>query len=463
MWLPVAAWAATRAVLLLCVLKVLVLPGPDVTSDVSVIYQGWSEVLRTGTFPLDDVTWQYPPAAALPVLAPGLLPFLGYAPAFFALVLVVDAAGLALFLRADGGPPCSFRAWGRHGHRPLGAWVWIAGVALLGPTAYARYDLMVTVVAAAALFAAARRPGAAGALVAFGALLKVWPVLLLCGAAWPWPGRRRARALWLSAAGTATGLTLFFVSLAPGALAFVTFQRDRGTEIESLGGLVFHVARHYGWSGEARLNYGSVEFLGPGVPFVSTLALVLTVTAMGWLLLWRLRARTLGGATLCDAAFTATLLFTTTSRVISPQYMLWLVGLAAVCMTVRASRQGLPAALVLVATGVTLLEFPVSFPHVVAGDARGIALLALRNGLLVAASLVAARRLWVATGAGRRADSGRRGGGAERGESAVPGAVIAPRGRAAGAPEGPEPSAAPAPSAPALTSTAASHKRATDG
>ncbi|UQA98027.1 glycosyltransferase 87 family protein [Streptomyces halobius] len=437
MHLPVVVWAATRAVLLLCVTKVLVLPGPDVTSDISVIYQGWYEILKTGTFPLDDVTWQYPPAAALPVLGPGLLPFLDYTPAFFTLVLVVDAAGLALFLRAGRRP----------GNRPLGAWVWIVGVALLGPTAYARYDLMVTAVAVAALFAAARRPRVAGALVAFGALLKVWPVLLLCGAACPSPRRRRARALWLSATGTAAGLTVFFVAVAPGALAFVTFQRDRGTEIESLGALVFHIARHFGWSGEVLLNYGSVEFLGPGVPLVSALALALSLTALGWLLLWRLRAREFGAATLCDAAFTATLLFTTTSRVISPQYMLWLVGLAGVCMTVRASRQALPTVLVLLATGVTLLEFPVSFTHVVASDLRGVALLALRNGLLVAASLIACRRLWAATGAGRPGNTSGRGGGTERD------AVIAQRGPA---------EAALTSAPPSRPSAAPAHKPATD-
>ncbi|MCT7351420.1 PhoX family protein [Streptomyces sp. 15-116A] len=43
----------------------------------------------------------------------------------------------------------------------------------------------------------------------------------------------------------------------------MTFQRDRGTEVESLGALVFHMARHHGWDGEVLLNYGSVEFLGP--------------------------------------------------------------------------------------------------------------------------------------------------------------------------------------------------------
>ncbi|WP_398780163.1 glycosyltransferase 87 family protein [Streptomyces sp. NBRC 110611] len=384
--LAAGVWAVTRTVVMLCVLRVVVLPGPDVTTDVSVIYQGWSEVLKGGTYPLDDVTWQYPPAAALAVLSPGLLPFLGYTPAFFTLVLFTDAAVLALLLRAGSGRAGS--------GRPAGAWVWIAGVPLLGPTAYARYDLMVVAVAVAALFAAARRPRLAGALAGFGALLKVWPVLLLTGA--PLRGRR-ARALWSGAGGAAAGLTLACVAAAPGALAFLAFQRDRGTEIESLGGLVFHLARPFGWDGTVLLRYGSVEFLGPGVPLVSALALLLNGAALGWLVLWRVRARVTGDAVLCDAAFAATLLCTTTSRVISPQYLLWLVGLAAVCVTVRSSRQGLPALLVLLAAGLTLLEFPVGFAQVVAGDPRGVVPLALRNGLLAAASLIACRRLWAST------------------------------------------------------------------
>lgn len=73
MWLP-TVWGATRLVLLLFVLKVLVFPGPDVTGDVSVIYRDWADVLRTGTFPLNDVTWQYPPAAAFAILSPACCP-----------------------------------------------------------------------------------------------------------------------------------------------------------------------------------------------------------------------------------------------------------------------------------------------------------------------------------------------------------------------------------------------------
>ncbi|WP_345085046.1 glycosyltransferase family 87 protein [Streptomyces ramulosus] len=372
---------------MLCVLKVLTVPGPDVTSDVSVIYRSWAQVLASGSFPVGDVTWQYPPGAALAVLSPGLLPFLTYPHAFFALLLAADAAVLALLVRAGRRP----------GRRPAGAWVWIAGVALLGPTGYARYDLMVTAVAVAALCAAARRPRLAGALIACGALLKVWPVLLLCGA--PLRGRR-ARALWGGAVVCGAALTLGFALAAPGAFAFLTAQRDRGTEVESLGALVLHVARHFGLPGEVVLRYGSMEFVGPLVPQVSAVATVLTAVALGWLVWWRLRSGLRAAprpAVWCDAAFTAVLLATVTSRVISPQYLLWPVGLGAVCLTVRASRQTLPVALVLAATGLTCWEFPLWFDRVVASDAPGVAVLLLRNALLLWAALLAARRLWRTT------------------------------------------------------------------
>ncbi|WP_316782467.1 glycosyltransferase family 87 protein [Streptomyces sasae] len=374
-------WGAGRLVLLLFVLKVFVFPGADVTTDVSVIYQGWYEVLRHGTFPLDDVTWQYPPAAALAILSPGLLPFLDYPTAFFVLAFLADLAVLVLLLYTGLRPGRTLR----------GAWVWVLGVPLLGPTVYARYDLMVTAVAVAALLAGARHPRIMGALVGFGAMVKVWPALLLVGAV-----RRRA---WVSAAVTAGAVGGLFAVAMPGAFSFLTFQRDRGTEVESLGALVFHIARHYGWHGQVLLNYGSIEFLGPHVKAVSTAALLLTVLAFGWLLLWRLSAVRFRNHTLADTAFTAVLMFTVTSRVISPQYMVWLVGLAAVCLCFRAGRMTVPAVLVVLASFVTVLEFPAGFAHVVVSDWYGVTLLLLRNGLLVAATVTAARALWRSTAA----------------------------------------------------------------
>ncbi|KRD15424.1 glycosyltransferase family 87 protein [Streptomyces sp. Root264] len=376
-------WGMTRLVLLLFVFKVLEFPGPDVTSDVWATYRDWYEGLRGGAFPAADVTWQYPPAAALAILSPGLLPFLDYASAFFVLAFLADLAVLMLLLHTGLRPGRSLR----------GAWLWTAGAALLGPTLYSRYDVMVTAVAVGALVAGVRRPAVMGALTGFAALLKVWPVLLLAGAV-----RRRA---WGAAAVTALALSALFALAMPGAFGFLAFQRDRGTEVESVGALVLHVARRFGWPGEVLFRYGSLEFTGPYVDVVNDVALGLTVLASGWLLLWRWRsrltARCLGPRPLAEAAFTAVLLFTVTSRVISPQYLVWLIGLAAVCLCFRDSRMTLPAGLVLAAAAVTVLEFPVLFEDVVASTLLGVCLMVLRNGLLVAAALTAAVRLWRST------------------------------------------------------------------
>lgn len=116
-WL-LAVWGLTRTALLLFVFKVYVFPGPDVTSDVSVIYHDWYEVLRAGTFPLDDVTWQYPPAAALAVLSPALVFWLDYTSAFFVLAFCADLVVLLLLLYAglrpggsSAGPGCGWWAY----------------------------------------------------------------------------------------------------------------------------------------------------------------------------------------------------------------------------------------------------------------------------------------------------------------------------------------------------------------
>jgi hypothetical protein len=377
-----AVWAASRALLLVFVFQVVRFPGQVVVHDVQDIYRGWYPVLRSGAFPAHDVAWQYPPGAALPLLAPGALPFLDYAAAFYLLALLADAVVLAALLRDA-----------RRSGRLAGVWVWVGGVAVLGPVVYARYDVMVTAVAVLALLALRRRPALAGALAGFGATVKVWPLLVLAGA----PRGRTLRRSWLSAAAAVAVVLALFAALTRNALSFLTFQRDRGTEVESLGALVFQVARHLGWHGRVEMHYGSMEFLGRHVHLVSAAALGLSVLGLGWLLRWRLRARRFTAATAYDAAFAALLVFTTTSRVISPQYMVWLVGAGAVCASARGSAMRLPVLLTLAAAVFTTLEFPLFFTHVTSGDLWGLLLIGTRNALLAAASVIGCRRLWAAT------------------------------------------------------------------
>jgi hypothetical protein len=175
---------------------------------------------------------------------------------------------------------------------------------------------------------------------------------------------------------------------------FLRQQGGRGVQIESLGGTALGFARRAGWPGSVRYQYGAMEFVGPHVQTVATLSLALTAVSFALLLLWRVRARHWTAATPYDAALTAVLMFTVTSRVISPQYMVWLLGLAAVCLTSRHTTQRPVAALVVAATAVSSVAYPALYGEVVDSTWTGCLLMLVRNGLLTSAAVLSFTRLW---------------------------------------------------------------------
>jgi hypothetical protein len=124
----------------------------------------------------------------------------------------------------------------------------------------------------------------------------------------------------------------------------------------------------------------------------------LTVLALGWLLWWRQRSDLGISYALPDAALTATVLFVVTSRVISPQYMVWLIGLAAACLVRPDTTQRPVACLLLAACLLTTLDFPLLYRELRDdGAPLAIANLCARNLLLVTAAVLSGIRLWRAT------------------------------------------------------------------
>nr|WP_251020915.1 glycosyltransferase 87 family protein [Streptomyces sp. ISL-98] len=370
----------------------LVLPSgalfdaPDIGGEVYQIYYGWYEQLTRGAFPFDDVMWQYPPGAGLVILMPAALPWLTYFQAFVALTLAADALVARALARAGAAG---------HGRSAAGAWMWVCALPLLLHLPLVRYDVQATAIAVLALLALHRRPSLGGALAGLGAMVKVWPVLTLLGA----PRGRTTREAWAAAAASAAVLLAVLTLAFSHTLDFLRQQVGRGVQIESMAGTVLSLARRAGWSGRVEYRYGSMEFTGPYVPALVHASLFFTAAALCWLLLWRVRARRWTAATPFDAALTAVLLFTVTSRVISPQYLIWLLGLAAVCLTSRATTQRPVAALLLPAAAVSALAYPVLYGDVVMGTPLGCAIMVVRNGLLLGAALLACRRLWTASGA----------------------------------------------------------------
>ncbi|MFI0424260.1 glycosyltransferase 87 family protein [Spongiactinospora sp. 9N601] len=376
-------WLATRVLLLLMVLDVVTI-FESVNVDVGGVYQNWYGVMRTtGSLPVDDPTWQYPPGAALLMIAPSLLPF-GYLSGFMAILVVCDALVTYTLARLP---------------ERAGLWVWLAGVPLLGPVVYARYDLVVAALAVLGLVRLRRSSTGGGLLLGVATGLKLWPALALIGV----PRGRVARNAVLGAAAGAAVTTLGVLAFLGRGADFLSAQRDRGVEVESVWALAFHFARWAGWPGEVAPNYGSMEMIGPFTAEAGRLSLVVTAGCLLWLVYWRRRARTWTDATPADAALAAVLLFVVTSRVISPQYLVWLVGLAAVCAAARGTSQRPVVTLVLAATAVTMLEFPNLFVAVQESTVVGVAVLTLRNGLLVAAAVVSCVRLWRATTVSSRA------------------------------------------------------------
>ncbi|MFF4019125.1 glycosyltransferase 87 family protein [Streptomyces sp. NPDC001843] len=379
------AWPVTRATMLWLLVhdSVPLLGRGSVAREVWRLYFHWFGVLSRGAFPAHDTLWQYPPGAGAVLLAPGLLPGLTYFQAFVVLTLAADALIALALVRAGTRPGRSLR----------GAALWVGALPLLLHLPLARYDVQVTAFAVIALLTLPRSPRAGGVFAVLGGLVKVWPALVLLGV----ERGRATRSAWTWAAGAGVLAFGILAGLFDNPLAFLRQQGGRGIQIESLGGTALSLATHAGWSGRSRYRYGAVELVGPHVSAVATACLALTAIAFGLLVLWRVRARRWTESTPYDTALCAVLLFTVTSRVISPQYMVWLLGLAAVCLTSRHTVQRPVAALVVAASAVSAVAYPALYREVVGCTWTGCALMLLRNGLLAAAAALSLVRLWRST------------------------------------------------------------------
>jgi hypothetical protein len=369
-------WLATRAAGLLIILDRFPYPRRGEILGDPAIYEEWSRILAGGAFPEGDVRWQYPPLAAPVMLLPR---WLGgtYTTTFALVALAADLLIMWLLTRSR--------------RPPAGAWAWTAGLVLLGPMSYVRYDLIVTVAAVAALLMLARQR-VFGVLAAVGALLKAWPVLLLT--ALP-RGRRGAEAVAAFAVTCGAALLAFGLVQGRAPWDFLNAQVSRGLECEAVAATPFMLARLSSWQGTIVYQYGSMELVGPGVERTAALLPPLTVVALlvVAVLAWRGTGRGWNAAWGCDVAFAAVLAAVATSRVLSPQYMLWLLGLGAVCLAHHGSRQRPAVLLILAATALSQFLYPLNWPDLMAAAPKETWVLAVRNLLVLAATVIAVARL----------------------------------------------------------------------
>src|SRR5450759_2414822 len=338
--LLVAAWLLSRSALL----AALVAGTTMVLGDV-VLYQVWVRGMTSGHgLPVHDERWQYPPGAAVVLLIAGLAP--RYMWGLVGVVFVADAAAFFALLRG-------------------------------------------------------RRPVLAGAALAIGGWVKVWPVLLL-GAL---RDRRAVPGALLGAAVASIAVVLALAATGQlgAATAFLAFQQARGLQVESVAATPFMVARAFGIGPPPVYQYGAMEVATAGRDVAVAVctageALVLLLFAAAALRAWRRPPPAAGsqaagpptaGPASADRALALVLGLMVTSRVLSPQYLLWALGLAATAVAMGSRRQWTTACLLLVAAAASHLVYPVLYGGVLSGRPLPTGVLVARNLLLIAATVSA--------------------------------------------------------------------------
>jgi len=208
-----------------------------------------------------------------------------------------------------------------------------------------RFDLVPTVIAIAALLVIHRRPQWFGALAGLGAAVKLWPLLVLFG---EWDRRRLLRSVVAAVAVVAVAFAGSAIAFGNPA-GFLSHGGDRGLQEEAVATIPWQLEQIA--SGEPyprEIRFGAWEIASPA--------------AAAW---WWRRARMIreGCERLADAAvsrdfvFTVVLLVVATSRVLSTQYMVWLLGLAAVVLSAGTTRLARPAWIVVGATALSTATF----------------------------------------------------------------------------------------------------------
>lgn len=356
------------------------------------VYFRYGEAIAHGKVPYRDFTPEYPPLA-LPVFAvPALVSsdLDGYRAAFEPLMAACGVALLAFVAMAG-------TALGDDAGRLRASLAFVALFPLaLGTVVLTRFDLWPAALTAASLAALLRGRDRLGlAVLALGTAAKLYPgVLLPLALAWTWRrrGRREALAGLAVYAGVLAVCFLPFAALAPGGVAHsLSRQLGRPLQIESLGaGFLLAAHQAFGLGITMRSSFGSQNLAGALPDALAALQSALQAGVILWLW-WRFARGPAEPARLARFAAATVVAFVALGKVLSPQFLIWLVPLVAL---VRGRRGLRAAALLGAALVVTQVWFPFRYWELAKHfDPLASWLVPVRDLLLVAVLVELARPL----------------------------------------------------------------------
>ena len=347
------------------------------------VYQEYGEAMASGQVPYRDFALEYPPGALPMFWLPTLGPAEHYRSLFEALMWLCAAGLLVLLVRAAAAldaPP----------RRLLAAAVAVGLFPLaLGTVVLTRYDLwpaLLTAAALAAVLGGRERLGLA--LLGIAVAAKIYPLVLLPPLLVYVARRRGRREAGITLGAFAAALAVIvvpFALIAPeGLVDSVERQLGRPLQIESLGASLLLAAKQLGlYDPVVVSSHGSQNLDGSLPDALAGGQTVLQAAAL--IAVWILFAR--GPATperLVAACAASVVVFVAFGKVLSPQFLIWLVPVALLLGGAIGVAAGVLFGAVLVTTQ---LWFPSRYWDLV--DLQPVGWLALvRNVLLVTLAVV---------------------------------------------------------------------------
>ena len=325
------------------------------------VYQRYGNAIADGKVPYRDFAVEYPPGA-LPVFAlPGLAEpgrnqevSTGFRRSFETLMWLCGAAALAamaVILRTL-----------RRSTVNVWAALCLAAIAplLLGSVILSRFDLWPAALVAAALAAlVSGRLRLGHALLGLGVAAKLYPAVfvpLAVAFVWKRAGRREALTCLALGLGVVAAVFAPFVILSPGGVwQSLSVQLTRPLQVESLGSALLLVGHHvFGVGVTGETSHGSQNLAGSAADWLALLSTVLQAGVLIWI--WAAFARGRGDAeALVRSTAAALCAFIAFGKVLSPQFMIWLIPI----VPLVRGRRGLGASALL---GVALVLTQIWFP-----------------------------------------------------------------------------------------------------
>lgn len=357
------SWSASRYVLFLFI--TLVLPYPEgkwLKGDVD-LYNFWAKGLVKGIFPIEDSMWQYPPLAGVVFAIPQWL-FGNALTGFIVFMIVVDLL-ILITLLINGSNQFKLNSSSTSLHGLSGAWFWVLWPILMGPLALTRFDVVPTIFALLSLIALSNkkiRPYLSGFLLSIGALVKLWPMLLFV--IYPKKVLKKVSASFVS---TLVLVILFMSTWSVGFTNFLNNQTSRGLQVESIAATPFVLAKLFGANVEYPFRYGSLEVQAA---FATEIGFLLNLfTLIVFIILFVLNYQNkLNYLNLFDKALVIVMISIALSRVFSPQFWVWIGGLAALALINKETKLKKVIVLLSISAFLTQLLYPGQYVQLLSGE-----------------------------------------------------------------------------------------------